>query len=118
MSLLVQILVVVIALGAVIVVIALVRARRLRERYAVIWLLVAFGMTALVIARPLLDRLSLALGIQSGTTTLFLLAILGILGVLLQLSVSLSALEEKIRDVAEAVALANPARPIEESEDG
>jgi len=118
MSILAQILVVVIALSAVVVVISLVRARRLRERYAVIWLLVAFGMTVLVVARPLLDRLSLALGISSGTTTLFLLAILGILGILLQLSVSLSALEEKVRDVAEAVALADPTRPIEEPEDG
>jgi hypothetical protein len=118
MSILVQILVVVIALIAVVVVVALVRARRLRERYAVIWLLVAFGMTVLVVARPLLDRLSLALGISSGTTTLFLLAILGILGILLQLSVSLSALEEKVRDVAEAVALADATRPIEEPEDG
>ena len=118
MSILAQILVVVIALSAVVVVIALVRARRLRERYAVIWLLVAFGMTVLVVARPLLDRLSLALGISSGTTTLFLLAILGILGILLQLSVSLSALEEKVRDVAEAVALADAKRPIEEPEDG
>ena len=118
MSILAQILVVVIALSAVVVVISLVRARRLRERYAVIWLLVAFGMTVLVVARPLLDRLSLALGISSGTTTLFLLAILGILGILLQLSVSLSALEEKVRDVAEAVALADATRPIEEPEDG
>jgi len=118
MSILAQILVVVIALSAVVVVVALVRARRLRERYAVIWLLVAFGMTVLVVARPLLDRLSLALGISSGTTTLFLLAILGILGILLQLSVSLSALEEKVRDVAEAVALADATRPIEEPEDG
>jgi len=117
MSLLVQILVVVIAVGAVVLVVALVRARRLRERYAVIWLLVAFGMTALVVARPLLDRVSLELGIQSGTTTLFLLAILGILGILLQLSVSLSALEEKIRDVAEAVALSDPVGPIEDVED-
>ena len=87
MSLLAQILVLVIALGALILVVALVRARRLRERYAVIWLLVAFGMTALVLARPLLDRLSVALGIQSGTTTLFLIATLAILGILLQLSV-------------------------------
>jgi hypothetical protein len=118
MSALAQILVVVIALGAVILVVALVRARRLRERYAVIWLLVAFGMTALVMARPLLDRLSVALGIQSGTTTLFLIATLGILGILLQLSVSLSALEDKVRDVAEAVALADPTHPVDEPEDG
>lgn len=118
MSVLAQVLVVVIALGAVVLVVALVRARRLRERYAVIWLLVAFGMTALVVARPLLDRLSLALGIQSGTTTLFLIATLAILGVLLQLSVSLSTLEDQVRDIAEAVALAEPAQPVEGAEEG
>ena len=118
MSLLAQILVLVIALGALALVVALVRARRLRERYAVIWLLVAFGMTALVLARPLLDRLSVALGIQSGTTTLFLIATLAILGILLQLSVSLSALEDKVRDIAEAVALSDPVSSVDEAEDG
>jgi len=118
MSLLAQILVLVIALGALILVVALVRARRLRERYAVIWLLVAIGMTALVIARPLLDRLSVALGIQSGTTTLFLIATLAVLGILLQLSVSLSALEDKVRDIAEAVALSDPVSSVDEAEDG
>ncbi|MGH8952135.1 MAG: DUF2304 domain-containing protein [Acidimicrobiia bacterium] len=118
MSLLAQILVLVIALGALILVVALVRARRLRERYAVIWLLVAVGMTALVIARPLLDRLSVALGIQSGTTTLFLIATLAILGILLQLSVSLSALEDKVQDIAEAVALSDPVSSVDEAEDG
>ncbi|MGH8949787.1 MAG: DUF2304 domain-containing protein, partial [Acidimicrobiia bacterium] len=118
MSLLAQILVVVIALGALILVVALVRARRLRERYAVIWLLVAVGMTAQVIARPLLDRLSVALWIQSGTSTLLLIATLAILGILLQLSVSLSALEDKVQDIAEAVALSDPVSSVDEAEDG
>lgn len=117
MSLLAQVLVLVIALGALALVIGLVRAKRLRERYAFIWLLVAAGMTALVIARPLLDRLSVALGIQSGTTTLFLIATLAILGILLQLSVSLSALEDKVRDIAEAIALSDPVSSVDEAED-
>ncbi|MGH8873058.1 MAG: DUF2304 domain-containing protein [Acidimicrobiia bacterium] len=113
-----QALVIAIALGAVIVVVALVRRRRLKERYALIWLLVAFGMVALAVARPWLDSLSRALGIRSGTTTLFLLATLVILGILLQLSVSLTALEEKVRDVAESVALADSTEPVEETDDG
>jgi hypothetical protein len=110
--------VIVIALGAVAGVVVLVRRRRLKERYAVIWLAVAFGMVALVIARPWLDSISIALGIQSGTTTLFLLATLVILGILLQLSVSLSAMEEKVRDIAEAVALADSAETVGEPDDG
>ena len=117
MSLLAQVLAAAIAVGAVVLVIALVRAGRLKERYAFIWLLLAIGMVVLVAVRPLLDRISEALGIQSGTTTLFLLATLVILGVLLQLSVSLSRLEEQVRDVAETVALAS-AEPVEEADEG
>lgn len=95
----------VIAVAALMAVIVLVRGHRLKERYAVIWMVLAVGMVGLVVARPLLDRLSDALGFQSGVSTLFLLSTLVILGVLLQLSVSLSSLQEKVRDLAEALAL-------------
>lgn len=105
MSTAAQILVVVIALAAFVTVLVLVRQRRLKERYAIIWLLVGAGMVILVLARPLLDSISEALGIESGTTTLFLLAILVILGILLQMSISLSELEDKLRSLAEALAL-------------
>jgi hypothetical protein len=118
MSGLAQALTILIAVGAVVLVVALVRSRRLKERYALIWLLVAFGMLLLALARPLLDSVSRALGIQSGTTTLFLIATLVILGILLQLSMSLTALEEKVRDIAEAVALGESTEPVEEPNDG
>ena len=111
MSTAAQVLVVVIALAGFATVLALVRRRRLKERYALIWLLVGAGMVVLVLARPLLDSLSEALGIESGTTTLFLLAILVILGILLQMSISLSELEDKLRDLAEALALHTAASP-------
>jgi hypothetical protein len=123
MSGLAQVLTILIAVGAVVLVVALVRSRRLKERYALIWLVVAFGMLLLALARPVLDSLSRSLGIQSGTTTLFLIATLVILGILLQLSMSLSAMEEKVRDIAEAIALDDPAldespKPVEEPNDG
>lgn len=125
MSTAAQILVVVIALAAFATVLVLVRRRRLKERYALIWLLVGAGMVVLVLARPLLDSLSEALGIESGTTTLFLLAILVILGILLQVSISLSELEDKLRDLAEALALhtassagAESGSPVEEADEG
>jgi hypothetical protein len=118
MSGLAQALTILIAVGSVVLVVALVRSRRLKERYALIWLLVAFGMLLLALARPLLDSVSRALGIQSGTTTLFLIATLVILGILLQLSMSLTALEEKVRDIAEAVALGESTEPVEEPNDG
>jgi hypothetical protein len=117
-----QALTIVIAVGAFALVLFLVRRRLLKERFALTWLLVGAGMIVFVLARPLLDRLSDALGIQSGTTTIFLIAVLVILGIQLQLSVSLSRIEERLRDLAESVALDSvesaPADPIEETDTG
>lgn len=124
MSVAAQILTIVIALGAFFLVLFLVRRRKLKERFAVTWLIVGVGMVVLALARPLLDRLSTALGIQSGTTTVFLIAVLVILGIQLQLSVSVSRLEERLRDLAEFVALGEPksgveaGTSIEERDDG
>jgi hypothetical protein len=108
MSVAAQVLTIVIALAALFLVLFLVRRRKLKERFAVTWLVVGVGMVVLALARPLLDRLSTALGIQSGTTTVFLIAVLVILGIQLQLSVSVSRLEERLRDLAEFVALGDP----------
>jgi len=100
-----QILTIAIAVGGFLLVLWLVRSGRLKERFAAIWLVVGIGMILLALLRPLVDRLSEGLGIQSGTTTVFVIAVLVILGVLIQLSVAVSRSEERIRDLAEAVAL-------------
>lgn len=106
-----------IAVAAFAVVLVFVRRGLLKERFAIIWLAVAGGMVLLALFRPLLDRISDGLGIQSGTTTVFLLAVLVILGVQLQLSVTVSRLEEKQRDLAESIALLSASRtPIESSD--
>lgn len=123
MSVAAQILTIVIAVAGLVFVLYLVRKRRLKERFAITWLIVGVGMVVLALARPLLDRLSDSLGIQSGTTTVFLIAILVLLGIQLQLSVSVSRIEERLRDLAEAMALQDPISggesgpPIEEGDD-
>jgi hypothetical protein len=100
-----QILTILIALGGFLLILWLVRSGRLKERFAAIWLFVGIGMILLALLRPLVDRLSTAIGIQSGITTVFVIAVLVILGVLLQLSMAMSKAEDQIRDLAEAVAL-------------
>lgn len=105
MSAAAQIIVIVIAIGGFLLVIGLVRAGFLKERFAAIWMAVGVGMILLALFRPWVDKLSESLGIQSGTTTVFVLAVLVILGVLLQLSVAVSRSEERIRDLAESIAL-------------
>ncbi len=109
MSTAAQILVLSIAGIAVIFIVWLVRRGSLKERFALLWTAIGVGMVALALLRPVLDRLSENLGIESGTTTLFLIAILFLLGLLLHLSVVVSRLEEKMRDLAEAHALAEAA---------
>ena len=122
MSTAAQVLTIAIAVGAFVLVLYLVRRRLLKERFALTWLIVGAGMILFVLARPLLDRLSDALGIQSGTTTIFLIAVLVILAIQLQLSVSLSRIEERLRDLAESVALrsieSGTADPVEDSDTG
>lgn len=113
MSAAAQILTIVIAVAAFVLVLVLVRRRRLKERFAAIWLVVGAGMVVLALARPLLDRVSDTLGIESGTTTVFLIAVLVILGIQLQLSVSVSRIEERLRDLAEAIALEDPISGVE-----
>ena len=110
MSTAAQILTILIGIGGFILVLVLVRKGYLKERFAAIWLFIGVGMILLALFRPLLDSLSEALGIQSGTTTLFMIAILVILGVLLQLSIAMSRSDDKIRDLAEAVALLSASR--------
>ncbi|MDH3306775.1 MAG: DUF2304 domain-containing protein [Acidimicrobiia bacterium] len=102
-----QVLVVVIAVLGLVAILWLVRRRTLKERFALLWIGIGIGMVGVVAVRPWLDSLSDALGIRSGTSTLFTLAILFLLGLVLYLSIVVSALEEKIRDLAEAVALVN-----------
>jgi len=89
----------------------MVRRGSLKERFALLWLGIGSGIIALAVVRPWLDALSDFLGIRSGTTTLFLAAALFLLGLVLHLSVSISRLQEKVRDLAEAVALQTPIPP-------
>lgn len=105
MSLRVQVLVTLVALGGLGVILVLVRRGRLKERFALMWLGIGVGMVGLVVVRPWLDRLSEFLGIRSGTTTLFLLATLFLLGLILHLSVVISGLEAKLRVLAQRLAL-------------
>lgn len=119
MSTAAQILTILIGVGSFVLVLVLVRKGYLKERFAAIWLFVGIGMVLVALLRPIIDRVSQTLGIQSGVTTLFVIAILVILGVLLQLSIAMSRAEDRIRDLAEAVALLSasgteePSSPVE-----
>jgi len=83
----------------------LVRRRKLREKYAVIW--VATGVTILPLAAfpRVLDGVALSLGILSGTSLVLFLAVAFLLLLAMHLSWELSQLEEETRTLCEEIAL-------------
>jgi len=99
---LVLVIAVVVILG---VVIEVVRRRRLSESYALLWIGVAVVGSLLALARPLVDRLSNAIGIVYGTSLVFALAILFLLIVCINLSMHVSRLEQRVETLAQELAL-------------
>ena len=87
------------------VVVEVVRRRRLSESYALLWIGVAVVGTLLALARPLVDRLSNAIGIVYGTSLVFTLAILFLLVVCINLSMHVSRLEQRVEALAQELAL-------------
>lgn len=83
----------------------LVRKRRLREEYSVLWLLTSGVMFVLVLNYDWLVSLTELIGAALPTTTLFLGAILFLMLIALQFSLKLSDLSEKIKNLAQENAL-------------
>lgn len=114
-----------VGIALAIVILALVMwmliARRLREKYAVMWIVIALSVLILGVFPQLLLWATAALGVQVPANLLFSLAIVLLLGVALHLSWELSQAEDEIRRVAEEAALSRTqleqlARRIEELE--
>jgi hypothetical protein len=80
--------------------------RRLREKYAVLWLLIGVAALVASVFPQLLFWLTGVLGVELPANLFFLLAILLLLGVALHLSWELSTSEEEIRVLAEEAGLA------------
>jgi hypothetical protein len=94
--------------GSVVVLVALfemLRRHRLREKYAVLWFLVAVGVLALAVFPGLLTGIAELVGVQVPVNLLFFLASLVLLVLTLQHSYELGRLEEKTRTLAEEVGL-------------
>lgn len=83
----------------------LLLTHRLREKYAVLWLIVGLAMLALTLFPGLLTGLADATGVEVPANLLFLLALALLICVTLHQSWELSTAEDEIRRVAEEVAI-------------
>jgi len=83
----------------------LLRTRRIQEKYAAVWILVAMAVAVLGAFPKLAFWLAALVGVGLPANLLFALAIVTLLAVSIQLSSELSSLEEESRTLAEEIAL-------------
>ena len=86
-------------------VIWLVRERRLREKYALLWLSTSLFIIMLTVSRRVLEVAALSIGIFYPPSLLFLVGVLFLLMVTIGHSVTLSRLSESNHNLAQEVAL-------------
>jgi hypothetical protein len=92
---------VIVAFAALLLVFELLRRRRLREKYAVIWVVISVATLVLAVFPWLLDGVSGLFGIQTPSNLLFFASVLVLFAVSLQLSREVGLLEEQTRRLAE-----------------
>ncbi|MGO4190900.1 DUF2304 domain-containing protein [Arthrobacter sp. YAF17] len=93
------------ALAIVGLVAEMLRRKKLREKYAIWWLVVGIATLVLAAFPQLLVAVAQIVGVQLPSNLLFILSILMLLGVCLHLSWEISVVEEETRVLAEEVAI-------------
>lgn len=93
------------SIGAFVFIIELVRRRKLREEYSLLWLATALALIILSVSRPLLDTLANLVGIYYPPSALFLVAMVFVLFILLHFSTVLTRLTQESKESAQQLAL-------------
>lgn len=101
----VHVIAIVAALATITVLIELSRRRQLREKYALVWMGVGVVMAVFAISPGLFNRLAHSMGVKNPPDLLTVVASLFLLVVCVHLSWELGRTEDKIRVLAEEVAL-------------
>jgi len=89
----------------IIFILELIRRKKLKEEFSVLWL--GMGIIFLVISlfRKLLDKFSLLVGIGYPPAALFLILIMGLTVILIHFSVAISELKEANKKLAQEMGL-------------
>jgi hypothetical protein len=95
----------VLAIIIVALILDLLRRKKIREKYAALWLIVGAATVVLGAFPQLLAIAAETVGVTVPSNLLFALGILFVLGVLLHLSVEISSVEDETRTLAEEVAI-------------
>jgi hypothetical protein len=93
------------ALFLLAVVFELIRRRKLKERYSLLWLLTGFVVLAFALKRNLIDILGRTLGIAYSPAALLLVVTLFFILILLHFSTVISELSDRNRKLAQRLAI-------------
>jgi hypothetical protein len=93
------------AVLVLILVINLVRTRKLKEEFAILWLFTGVSLVLIPLFIDEIDFFAFALGIEYPPALLFLVALLGITFILFQFSVSISRYSDQIKVLTQELAL-------------
>ncbi len=100
-----QVFALIICLVVFVFTIDMVRRRRLREEYSVLWLATSLVMFLLVIEYDSLVALTHFIGAGLPTTTLFISSIIFLMLISVQFSIKISQLTNQVKDLAQDNAL-------------
>ena len=100
-----QILAILFSLALLLVTVQLVRKRKLREEYALVWLGAAATIFLLVVFDGLVTGLAAAFGVSYAPTLILVFGLLFVIVVILSQSVTISSQADRIRDLAQSYGL-------------
>jgi hypothetical protein len=86
-------------------VVDMVRKRRLREEYSVLWLATSVVMFVLILRYEWLVSLTFLIGATTTTTTLFLFALIFLILLSVQFSIKISRLTDQVKNLSQENAL-------------
>ncbi len=107
------------SLSILLVIVELVRRRRLKEEYSVLWIITGLVLLVLSLWYELLLKITSLIGAVLPSSTLFFFGLTFVMLMLLHFSVRVSLLERRVMALAQEVGLLNvtPADPAEQTED-
>lgn len=95
----------IVGIAILVILFELLRRRRMRERYALVWLAIGIGSVLIGVFPGLLTELTRAAGLVLPINLLFFVGLIVLLGLTSQLSYELGLAEDRTRALAEEVAL-------------
>ncbi|HZY01903.1 MAG TPA: DUF2304 domain-containing protein [Anaeromyxobacteraceae bacterium] len=99
-----------VSLASLAVIVELVRRRKLKEEYSLLWILTAAGMLVLSSWYDLVEWLTQLSGAVTPTTTLFIFGLVFLLLISVHFSTVLSRLTEQVRRLTQELALLSAER--------